>query len=670
MPVMRSWFHDSSRTGKLSTSYTHKLFCRKAVSVEVVDVSKATVTTGGLDVSSGADRVKLVDSVHQSASDGLEGECTVTLHDVNRRSRRQLQASSEVELTVARTYDYAQSPGATTAVADRIAAGVAAADPSARVASLALTDLRAQTTVHVTGTTDGSSIDETLADTAAMDTQLALRLPSLALNVSTPLVLTPPPPPRPPPPAPPAPLPLPERTGAAPAAPVVGPLSEGSDSAMMLSIAIMVGAALIFASTLVVVRYLRARDVAKSNLRKVAPNPISPTKPARSHDSAAAAGATAPADSEEEEEANYGSSRQRVLPPSEPAEHLAPPAHTPPLAALMPTTHAVGALRGEESSRWSLQSCTTTDDGAPPLAVAPPFAPALPPARIALAPSAPRMVERLPSQTASLATSAGAEGATRAVTRLDLSSPGANTVAPARSPSPQSALGASEGTSGLLADGCGRVSKPLPSIVGGARLSASAGRLSMGECTTGGSDEQMAVMMDHQLEAHKAATAVPLLQNPQVQALLFASKARTRGLTAPPRPAPMLPPVGKTAAGASSEAQSEASPSKPFAQSRVPLHVRPQPRPDAAADMAIVGPPAALAVRILSQKMSPRVNEQTTQWDVVGGHGEIHALGHNDHGLRVRVPSLGMSRDIGAQQVIARAVRRWIVTRRMQMQAR
>jgi len=29
MPVMRSWFHDSSRTGKLSTSYTHKLFCRK-----------------------------------------------------------------------------------------------------------------------------------------------------------------------------------------------------------------------------------------------------------------------------------------------------------------------------------------------------------------------------------------------------------------------------------------------------------------------------------------------------------------------------------------------------------------------------------------------------------------------------------------------------------------
>ena len=551
------------------------------ITVEVVDVSKATVATCELDVSSAADRVKLVDSVHQSASDGLNGECTVTLQDIDRRSRRQLQASAQVELTVVRTYDYAQSPGATTAVADRIAAGVAAADPSARVASLALTDLRAQTTVQVSGTTDGSSLDETLADTAVLDAQFALRLPSLALNVSTPLVLTPPPPPRPPPPTAP---PSTEPTSAAPIAPVNTPLKEASNSTMMLSIAIMVGAALIFASTLVVARYPRVRDVMRS-LRKVAPNPISPTRAAPSQDTAAGAGATVRADAEEEVGASYGRSRQRVLPPGEPAEHLATPAPVPPLAALMPTTHAGGALRGEERGRWSLQSCcATTDDGPTSLAVEPPFAAAQPPARIALAPSAPRMVERLPPQAASLATSTGAERASYAVpTRLDFSSHGLNTVAPA-SPSPHPALGASEGPSG--------VSKPLPSVVGGARLStSSADRLSMGECTTGGRDEQMAVMINHQLEAHKAATAVPLLENPQVQALPFASKPRARGLTAPPRPAPMLPPVAKTAAAEAGEVpvQSEASPSKPSA--RLPLHVRPQPRPDGAADMVIVGPP-------------------------------------------------------------------------------
>ena len=294
------------------------------VTVEVNEASTCSVDVGGIDMTSGMNRVGLVESCWSSICEGIVGTCDIALADSSTTGRR-LQGQ-QVDLNVSRVYDYGQSPGATTPLADRITAGLVSIDPSASLVAVTQTALSASTSVQVQAATDSSTADEAFTTGSTINAQLALRMPGVSMVVSTPVVSTPPPPPSPPPPLPP---PSPPPASPPPLSPPPAlPPSESSESSMtMIAIAIMVVAAFAFLTVLVLVcaRYLKQRDA--KYLTKVAPNPADLTPNA---------------------------SRTRVLPPDEPESetNINFPQAAPAMAGTAPKPAEQTA-----SSHWSLRSC-------------------------------------------------------------------------------------------------------------------------------------------------------------------------------------------------------------------------------------------------------------------------------------------------------------------------
>jgi len=600
------------------------------VSVHVTDVSVATVDVGGLDMTSGADRVALVDNVKNAACEDVDGECTVMLNDARRRDRRQLQAQ-QVELTVSRTYDYAQSPGAATPIADRISAGVITTDATATVGSVALTALTAETNVVVQNSPDGSTTDDAFADGTEMNSQLALRLPSLAVTVTTPVVLAPPPPPQPPPPQPLPPSPSPPSPTPPPAvdgSDVVGSISTSSSNDMtMLGIAIMVAALLIFASVVVVVRFLRARDARwATSTTKIAPNPMTPPRtPTASFD-------------------NARHSRTMMLPPDDEEATSQPPhmddAHG--AVSKQPSLHFENSdLRGNASppaaplqlqqqaertasGRWSVESYASEVPQASPRCTR------------AEAPYQAAAVEKAPLQH--LMTDDAMGAASRATS-----------AAPAQ---PQQQVQPSSQV--RVADPRASAREAQPGRAGGVRLAP-----------LGGGGGAALGPLDLVAEATSR-------MDPNMQAVMYAAKLKQR-MPPPGRRAPVLPPTGGSQGSSGSNAI--ASPTPPSAPPSAP-----QTRPASAA----VGVTAALPMSamdrvksaetaaLLLRKSTRLRQEEHTQWDNVGfGPGreasiDIGTLSDpNSPLVRVRVPHLTVTKQEWARKVIAKAVSRYVLTRRM-----
>lgn len=173
-------------------------------------------------------------TVQDSACVGLVGTCIVTV--VNIRSsggRRRLQsAAQDVEVSVAREYDFLTSLNATTPVADLVVAGGIAVTTSETMA------LSATSTVTSAGTPDSSPVTNALTSDV-LGAALATRLPTVGTSVSSATIEPPsmPPPPEPSPPAPHEPSPSPP----SPAHPWEEPYSISPERLLVFGLGILLG---------------------------------------------------------------------------------------------------------------------------------------------------------------------------------------------------------------------------------------------------------------------------------------------------------------------------------------------------------------------------------------------------------------------------------------------
>ena len=664
------------------------------VAVQVRDESVAVVEVGDLALSAVA---SLVDVVRMTTCEDVQGECLATLDfSGRRRDRRQLQAE-QADLTVTRVYDYVHSPGVGVSVSERIAAAFDRTNlTNATVASVELTALSAETAVEVVGTSDASETDEAFADGLQLSSQLALRLPSLAVTVSTPVLIAPPPPPSPPPPSssPSEPLVAPSSPSlplVVDGADVVGSIgTEGAVGPSLWLVSIMVAAALLVASVVLIIYYClrRPRDAKAARRTRVAPNPISPRAATRG-----------------------GTGRVRVQPPEE------PPATAPatdlslnPSCTLLnpPVTVASTTVveRAEAALRSSLhvrgQDGQVIEDTIDAVRCAPD--------RYAKRESSHGAFARalLGESNGDTSVVRESNGDTSAVvprekaapTAVDLSAARAEiqavdkraaaehmhakaverqrhvreaTEAYANQAHAEATARASEQQSSSAQQ---HVNQDRREAFAVPAVRASSSGAPVVATSIVGHDEHAAEHVHASAAATHAHAAEPAAaapvaaanawRSPSVQSVAYLGKYATTlnsRVSRPDRMAPVLPPSAETTR------RSRPGSAKARASDVAPLKAH--------VSMSGVATEEALAAELakLLAKKSARSGTlrgaEHTQWDAVGygpsrgSEGEIGVSTHGELGVRVRVPHLSMTQKEWAQQVIGRAVRRYVLTKRM-----
>jgi len=211
-----------------------------------------TVETGTFSANNG-----FTSAVQDAACTGMVGTCSVSLVDRRRlhtspdatqplvgqgssgpehpgsphlSARRRLGAT----LTVTREYDYGASASSSSPVSELVEGGLA--DMGVTVTSSTTTSLSAESTV--TAVDDEGSNSNAVAgalDTSTMAGALANYLPSVTLDISEPLVITPPVAPPPSPSLPPAAPPVPNPS------PPMAPKQKVSLLALSISVSVLVG---------------------------------------------------------------------------------------------------------------------------------------------------------------------------------------------------------------------------------------------------------------------------------------------------------------------------------------------------------------------------------------------------------------------------------------------
>jgi hypothetical protein len=222
--------------------------------LEMVDKTEITLNPGSLDMSDFGTRQLFLADAQREMCFGLSqgSDCKVSL--LSYRRSRELSSRAlapSVQMEVERSYSFASSPNLANTVASIIT--TAFGGMGVTVTQTTQTDLRVITTVTKSGAIGDTTFDETFATQDWLKAELERVLPGVSIDVSAPVVVTPPKPPPFSPPSPPNPP------------PTASKISDEALSILALALAIALGLAMLLILVMVASYFINRRSRAGKN---------------------------------------------------------------------------------------------------------------------------------------------------------------------------------------------------------------------------------------------------------------------------------------------------------------------------------------------------------------------------------------------------------------------